>query len=271
VVTDDPKTRAKREAVLRWYKSDPEQNQKSSREAREPNTGTWVFEDERLRQWKERTSKDDQLLWLHGIPGTGKTVLCSTTIDHVQSYCADRPVGEASTRRSVYYYFEFSDNHKQSMANLLKSCIFQLISTNPGISKAAEDLYDDRYMGANEPSLRELLGVLLAEVATYGTLLLMIDALDECPKQERKIFLEKIVGPILGSNIKLLLTSRKETDIERGLPASVKTIAIQDSVVDVDIRTHVSSVVSQDSTLRAMPLKIREEILDGIVSGARGM
>jgi len=37
------------------------------------DTGRWIFEDDRYRAWHE--SRESQVLWLCGSPGTGKTML----------------------------------------------------------------------------------------------------------------------------------------------------------------------------------------------------
>ncbi|ETS83239.1 hypothetical protein PFICI_05115 [Pestalotiopsis fici W106-1] len=260
----------KRTKVLHWYgTSDPKQNQRVSSEARDPNTGAWVFAHEKFTQWKE--SLNGALLWLHGIPGAGKTILCSNIIEHMEIYCNDQSHAKSLPARAIYYYFDFKDSSKQNMQNLLKSCVFQLISTKPGISKAATDLFEDKHMGLNEPSLDELLQTLLEEALLYNTVFLMMDGLDECPEKQRKVFLDKILQPLIKSDIHLLLTSRKETDIEDGLAGSAEVIAIQDSVVDADIRTHVHNIIAHDKRLSAMPSSIQSEMLECIVSGAHGM
>lgn len=45
----------------------------SSRQ-RQKDTGTWLFDDRLYRQWEE-ADEDGSQLWLHGIPGSGKTIL----------------------------------------------------------------------------------------------------------------------------------------------------------------------------------------------------
>ncbi|KAH8669044.1 ankyrin repeat-containing domain protein [Xylariales sp. PMI_506] len=226
------RTRKKRAEVLQWYKtSDPEQNQRASVDSHDSNMGAWTFDNEKLRLW--RKVPGGEVLWMHGIPG--------------------------------------ADSNKQSMRNLLKSCNFQLISVQGATSIAAAALYDGKHGGLGEPSLDELRDVLMEEVAGMQHKYLIIDALDECPKAERSVFLEQILGPIQMANFNILITSRKEADIERSLQDLAMTVSIQDSMVDEDIRTHVKSVISRDERLSVMSLAIQEEIMEGIVSGARGI
>ncbi|TGJ82223.1 hypothetical protein E0Z10_g6558 [Xylaria hypoxylon] len=270
--TDDRYLKKKREKLLRWFKtSDPEQNHIVSRESHEPGTGQWIFENESFKRWANDAGG---LLWLHGIPGAGKTILCSTVIAHLQARSSSPPRGSGSVLDHIlYYYFTFSDDSKQSLTNLLKFIIYQLIAHNQEISEAAASLYDSKSQGSNEPSVKELIDTLAAVASLCtGKVYLLVDALDECPRKERKTFYEKALGPILAAKVNLMIASRGEPDIENALRnISPYEICIQNDDVNADVRAHVNSVISQDPKFQVMQISIQAEILDGIVSGARGM
>ncbi|KAH6886789.1 ankyrin repeat-containing domain protein [Thelonectria olida] len=260
----------KEDKVLRWYKtSDPERNHRLAKDKHEPNTGSWVFEDEKFQHWKETTG---ELLWLHGIPGAGKTVLCSTIIEHMLKYSSTSDHASGLRHQVVYFYFDFSDSSKQNLVSLLKSVIFQLGSTAQGPSTAAESLFETQKRGLNEPSLEELVDVCVAEVVRTQSTYLLIDALDESPMSERGPFFQKFLQSMLQANVSILITSRKEPDIERGLKdVASDIISLQASVVDEDVRTHVHTVIHTDPTLSSVKPALQKEILDEIVAGARGM
>jgi hypothetical protein len=106
-----------RDTVLKWYKScDPEQNHRLSREKHDADICNWIFDTREFQSW---STNEGESMWLHGIPGASKTILCSTIINHMQGIC----LGKAGVR-VVYFYFDFSDNTKQSVPNFLKSIIF---------------------------------------------------------------------------------------------------------------------------------------------------
>ncbi|KAM0420452.1 hypothetical protein ACHAPT_011744 [Fusarium lateritium] len=266
---DHSQNQAKRVEVLRWYKtSDPERNYRLCKEEWEPDTGLWIFEDERFKQWKEAHGK---LLWLHGIPGAGKTMLCSTIINHLLSCTSSSD--EAGPQHHVgYFYFDFSDSSKQNVTNLLKSIIFQLITLRGDMSAPAESLYDAQNGGLSEPSLEELIEVCKAEAARTPTTYLLLDALDECPKSERTKFLDHVLGTMLESELNVLITSRKEPDIASRLKdVALSVVSLEASQVDADVRTHVLRVINRHSSFKSMKPALRKEILDGIVSRAHGM
>jgi ankyrin repeat domain-containing protein 50 len=261
---EDIQKQSKRAAILTWYKtSDPEQNHKVSRSKHEPDTAKWIFDIKDFRNWKDNSGES---LWIHGIPGAGKTVLCSTIIDHMSQHYERDP-----SNRVVYFYFDFADNKMQTVANLLKSVVYQLIAIEEVIPESAASLYT-KYNGLQEPSLDELLGVVIAEVSQTGRTFLIIDALDECPKEEREVFFETFVQGSLPNNLNVLITSREEPDIKAVLrPSFSYTICIQNAVIDADVRVHVGKAIARDARLLKWKPTIREEILEAIVDGSHGM
>ncbi len=261
---DNMQIQSERAAVLAWYKtSDPEQNHRVSRSRHEPDTSRWIFDAEEFTSWDRNPGES---LWLHGIPGAGKTILCSTIIDHVsQVRAGDQGV------KVTYFYFDFSDGDKQSVSDMLKAVIYQLIVDEDELPDSAATLHAKCH-GLTEPGLDELLGVIFAEVSRSSRTFLLIDALDECPRHERTVFFSHILGHPLPENLSLLITSRKEHDIEAALlPAVTHSISIQSSKVDADVRIHVKKSIERDPRLSKWKPSIRDEILAAIVLRSNGM
>jgi hypothetical protein len=171
----------KQQAILDWYKSSaPEQNHVASRDQHEPNTGNWVLESKEFQSWSMHKNES---IWMHGIPGAGKTILCSTIIAHLEESYHNNDGSKV-----IYYYFDFRDRTKQTVSNLLKSSIFQLASRSAGLTESAAAHYE-KYRGSREPSTEELFDVFRDDIKSTGRTFLVIDALDECPQQERRDFL----------------------------------------------------------------------------------
>ena len=255
----------KREAVLKWYKtSHPEQNHYQSRSKHDPETGKWVFESAKFEAWSK---SEGTSLWMHGIPGAGKTILCSSIIDYMQNLYKYK-----SRVNVIYYYFDFADSKKQSVSSFLKSLIFQLASVAHTIPGPALELFE-RCSGLQEPSLDELFGVFVAVLAAEEEkAFLLVDALDECPEEERRVFLKLFFKDPIPKGLSILITSRKEPGIETALKDTVPhNISIQSAVIDADVRVPVSNAISEDPIFQKWKPGIRQEILDGIVHGSQGM
>ena len=260
----DLEKKRRRGAVLKWYKSsDPEQNHQRSRSKHEPDTAKWIFDVKEFQAW---TTQNGEMIWIHGIPGAGKTILCSTIIDHMQERCRNKDKSCV-----LYYYFDFSDSTKQSFSSLLKSLIFQLVSRQDSEATGAEALYD-KCKETQESSEDELLEVLIEELKDIETTYLFIDALDECPEAERALFFNSFFTSSLPAVLSVLITSRKEPDIESALKDKVShNITIQNADIDADVRIHVNNAISKDPAFSKWKPTIRQEMLDAIVSGSNGM
>lgn len=259
--------RMKRETILTWYKSsDPERNHLASRDKHEPNTANWIFDTEAFLSWKSIPSES---LWLHGIPGAGKTILCSTIIEYMKEYCQSHPVNGIA-----YYYFDFSDARKQTIDGFLRSAIVQLSMQREFLPDQVVALYEKCHNVQQEPILDELSEVAFSLLNSSNPTYLLVDALDECQSEERekffKIFFEE--NDLRAARFNVLLTSRQEPDIEAALKNAVThKHPIQSAVVDADVRVHVNKVISTHPKLKKWQPAMRREIEDSIVHGALGM
>lgn len=203
-----------------------------------------------------------------GIPGAGKTILCSSIIEYMQNLYKHK-----SRVKVVYYYFDFADSKKQAVASFLNSVIFQIASVALTIPKPALELFERCNGGLQEPTLDELFDVFVAVLATEEEqTFLMVDALDECLEEERRVFFELFFKAAMSKGLGVLITSRKEPDIETALKdTGFHNISIQSAVIDADVRVHVNNAISKDPVLQKWKPGIRQEILDGIVHGSQGM
>lgn len=66
-----------------------------------------------------KSGQKRQNVSLCGIPGEGKTILCSTIIEHMIKI-------RNSTRSDLYAYFDFDFNEKRTVVSMLSSIIAQL-------------------------------------------------------------------------------------------------------------------------------------------------
>jgi len=81
---------------------DPSINHNIARGIYQNGTASWFTESTTFKEWKSNGS----LLWVHGKPGSGKSILCSSIIQEVERL---RATGLALT---TYFYFDFKDPNK---------------------------------------------------------------------------------------------------------------------------------------------------------------
>jgi NACHT domain len=203
-------------------------------------------------------------LWLHGIPGAGKTILASFIIQEVKQFCDTSGLNDMGW---AYYYCYFGRNQDESH-HFLRWIINQLcrqLSYVPGNLVSFKSLGD-------EPSSADLLDVLSTIVKKFRRVYIVVDALDE--SQNRRFIVDllvKIVGDDIFQNISLLTTSRKELDISRAFEGLCSSISLSNPLVDEDICTYVESQLQTDHKFSRWPVSVRKDIRNALTKGAKGM
>ena len=243
-------------------------NYHKAHKQRQAETGLWLLESAIFTKWKTSAASR---LWLYGIPGCGKTILSSTVIEHLLQHCH----GNASMV-TAYFYFDFNDTQKQDPELMFRSLLCQLLQHSVTISKGVDALFSSCENGQRKPSLHALLDVTCQVAQEFAHVYVILDALDECSQRSELMdMLETVAGWQL-DNLHLLMTSRKERDIERSLETYVgeeDTVCLQKDVVDKDIQRYVQQRLGVDKGLAKWnkDVAIRQEIEAALMGGARGM
>jgi hypothetical protein len=249
--------------ILKWLNiTDPSVNHNAARLKHEPTTGDWLLESELLTTWKE--AKRDSL-WLYGKPGAGKTILCSTLIEHVKSLCT----GD-STDRYAYFYFDFSDAQKQNFSNMLCSFVGQLSAAR--VSEEVDELYKSCNEGQRQPCVDDLVKILVALCSGSHRTYVIVDAMDECTERKQLLtFLCTIIQTDV-IQVNVLVTSREEQDISESLSAVVaKSVNLECAGLDADIERYISKCLDNDSDWQNDTSEVKEEIREALLKGAHGM
>jgi hypothetical protein len=152
-----------------------------------PHTGRWILEDKIICNWKDSDEPETPIVWMHGIPGAGKTILASIIIQRCIESCKQIP--EHSTS---YFYCKDGDPEMNNALDVYKGILNQLVAQHPYL---VPHCYEKRLSGADvslrSPALaKQLLEVLCAAIPKQY---IIIDGLDECEPHERKEILKFFV------------------------------------------------------------------------------
>lgn len=249
--------------ILKWLKvTDPSVNHNAARDKHEPTTGDWLLESEIFTNWTGATTGS---LWLYGKPGAGKTILCSTLIEHVKLLCA----GE-STDRYAYFYFDFSDTQKQTVSNMLCSIVAQLSVSI--LSHEVDQLYHRCKDGQHRPCQHDLIETLVTLLNELPRTYLIVDALDECSERTQLLdSLRKIIQRT-ATHANVLVTSREEHDISKSLEGIIsKSVSLEGGGLDSDIKRHIQKCLENDVAWKNDTSEVKQEIQETLVQGAHGM
>ncbi|KAE9362915.1 hypothetical protein N431DRAFT_143912 [Stipitochalara longipes BDJ] len=238
-----------RQAVLDWIcrSGDTSTLHNRAGEKRHPDSGLWFLESADFAGWMASPG----FFWLHGIPGCGKTVLCSTIIKAIQDIRL-----ETTTIKLAYFYFNFQDTDKQDVAVVLRSLIKQLCAGELKFPQEVTDLYD-RYKPVNqEPGVEDLISTILATIdhLKKKEVYVVMDTLDEFPEKAGDKRMQSLLDLIKqmiehgAKNLHILATSRNEHDIR----ATLEDLAMEDP-------------------FKKLPSRLKDSIEERLAEGAQGM
>lgn len=160
-------------------------------------TCDWILGREELRRWLKPDGKP--LLWLHGIPGCGKSFLYAKVVNHLQEL-ARRGAGPPC----VYFFFCGADKERVTTAAVLRSWIMQLARAFP--SEVRDIILATARASENtRASDSEVKTLFVSLFAAMPPCYLTVDALDECVDWRALVAL---LRSGLRPDCKLLVTSR---------------------------------------------------------------
>ncbi|KAF7966438.1 hypothetical protein HWV62_38376 [Athelia sp. TMB] len=232
----------KKRDINNWMAApDTSPNYKAAREKHQQGTGSWFVGGSVFEEWKAHPGS---VLWLHGGPGCGKTILCSSAIENVKQSCKNKgSVGYA------YYFFDGTSAQSKPAAyeSLIRSMIMQFSDRLDGIHPALAGLYDSEDKGRHQPLISTLEDALLKIIKSFCSSYILIDALDECTEQRRLLKWIHSIALQTSGSLHLMVTSRPEPDIKGDLRSllNIQEIDLMSRHVSNDIRDYIDTKLSE--------------------------
>ncbi|KAH9013212.1 hypothetical protein EDB85DRAFT_984081 [Lactarius pseudohatsudake] len=270
---DDMNRNQLRRDLRNWVSPpDPSINYNTACGAHHEGTAAWLTRGDSFKGWRT----DGCLMWVHGKPGSGKSILSSVIIRDIEDIC------NAGFASMAYFYFDFKDTGKQDSRALLSSLLIQLSDQSDTYCDILHDLYSTHRRGSVQPNDDALTQCLKTMLVALGQtpIYLILDAVDEClntsgmPSPREKVLrLVKELVELKLSNLHLCITSRPEIDIRNALePLAAHRISLHDeSGQNADIANYVSSIVYSDSRMRRWRAEEREIVVGTLSAKADGM
>ncbi|KAJ7114768.1 ankyrin repeat-containing domain protein [Mycena epipterygia] len=224
------------EKLEKWleYPPDMKKKQDDTQELHHAGTGSWFLDSQQFNEWKEKSGS----LWIKGNSGTGKSVLSSVVI---KKLFGDRQPSVQGTAAVAYFYFDFRDEKRQLVKNMLRSIIMQLSAQSPNPYLALDRLYNSSN-GQTLPTYEQLLGILNELLLELSRAYIILDALDECKDTHLLIQLISSLRQRTRSPLHLLVTSQPR-EIFTVPFDGVEHIVLEPDIVHNDIQLFVSSEV----------------------------
>ncbi|KAI0098044.1 hypothetical protein GGR51DRAFT_565932 [Nemania sp. FL0031] len=234
-------------------------------------SGRWIFEDPTYLKWTKSTALLESILFIHGMPGAGKTLLASRIISHLRSLPGTT---------CLFFYFKQPDDTKTSMNYMLRSLLVQIITRDAGV---VPELYRRCCMVSNLEA-RQLLS-LKAWTAdllkSQRTCMIILDGIDECTHKgagnEALQIIDWLATTVIpdaekeGSRLRLLALGQRDGIVDEALSKypSIRLDAVRAHLNDIDLfaRSRASEIRER------FGLESVEEltIIDKVTMTAKGM
>ncbi|KAF2194322.1 hypothetical protein K469DRAFT_783362 [Zopfia rhizophila CBS 207.26] len=207
---------SRRADIIRWLSPEPYiQHHKQVTQGVLAGTGQWLLSDPVFKKWKDESASS--ILWLHGIPGSGKSKLVSIVIeDALKSFKAgDSP-------QPVFFYCSRNpaEPARSDPRAVLASLARQLSCLAPGkpLLKPTVDLFkkeEAENFASGSLQVEESCELIMQLIEQYPLTKIIIDAMDECDPWKRRELLKALEQILRDSSnlVKVFISSRNDQDI----------------------------------------------------------
>ncbi|KAI8953167.1 ankyrin repeat-containing domain protein [Xylaria longipes] len=285
---------AKHVKLVRWLSTVPVSAHHTLRsDERMSDSAKWLLDHEDYRSWKNSSSS--AMLLLHGIAGSGKSILCSAGID---SYLKNQTANTRAAPLAFFYCADFKFEPERSQPSEIFRSIVKQLTVNQLAQQsplAVRDVILSEFERRDAQSRVDGLELqklsiqdcvkLIQEVTAVDPVTIVIDALDEIERYSRPQLvdgLKQIVSNSLNV-VKVFLTCRNdsrvftlsEEDVDTsGQPSGrLQKICISRDDTLEDMEAYVKCQLSVMKSARHLlngnvSWKLCEVLVDKLVTGA---
>lgn len=212
-------------------------------------TGAWLTESEEYRQW--HNGSEDGLLWIKGIPGSGKSVVAASLIENFATEGV--PV--------LFFFFRQIIDANHRPVNLLRDWLDQVLVYSPPLQVVLKS-YVEKKRSLESVSIQDLWNHLRTALAQLPLVYCVADALDEMDhKNDEFTRCLADLGHWRPARVKVLMTSRPVAAVEDPMRRiSYVDLRMDERFVDVDIATYVRHALEHSSISKENQELIRNAV-----------
>lgn len=220
------------------------------------------------QSWLEPVGDKSKFLWIHGLPGFGKTVLCSRLVAHARTKTSS-PI--------AHFFLSYESEKRRDPEFALQSWIAQLMAQREDMLDYVNRTIIAEQKSQSPRSTRDIVHQLWWNAAaTIPGSTFILDGLDECtvPIED---FLHMLGRTLKARRIRVLIVSRNQSEIREVLtsPSFGDGVDFSDygiSHVDTsdDLQTFSRAMVDSKLASRTLSTKARMDIAQRVASRSEG-
>lgn len=241
-------------------------------------TCEWILGRAEFRHWisSDFPGNTAKMLWIHGVPGSGKTILCANLVENLSR----------EPHLIAYYFMSSGSKSREDPYVVIRSWISQIVSHNQEARNIAYAKLDAKVAGTDSATRKETLELFQAIAEGIPHCTFVVDGLDECAwasegsdgsrDKSPEEFLRAIRQSISHTTTRLLVVSRDEHDIRRGFFSKADGPLItpfEYKISTDDVKTDITSF-SKDVVNVKLANKsgsFRDQLSDEIANRCDGM
>ncbi|KAJ4129179.1 hypothetical protein NW768_007714 [Fusarium equiseti] len=245
-----------------FLKINPQSQFETAQLLRNSDTGGWFIKNPVVAQWMVQPNSK---MWLTGIPGSGKTLLCGLLIERVLNICTTDTI-------LAFSFCDYKNPETQALGNILSSIALQVALQNPEAFARLQDYYKELNPKSGLPrqvDIGKLSDTITDMCKLFPKVFLIVDGLDECINNTREI--TRGVSQLSSSipNLSIALFSRREVEISSELVPDYEEIEIAAHTQDLEL--YIDAEMTGRPTLCGLPPEESNRIKEILISKANGM
>ncbi|KAL9009873.1 MAG: hypothetical protein Q9173_005138 [Seirophora scorigena] len=228
---------------------------------RMPGSCEWILQRPTFLSWLKDNSNDMRIIWVHGVPGCGKSILSAYLIELLQN------MGHSCQ----FFFFRFGDSAKKTVNSLLRSLAYQVAAQLPELRAQMQQLADDaaRLEKAESRVIWQKVFVArLYRMRLRKPLYWIIDALDECESPQLLLRL------ILSSTstqlpLRIVFTGRNTETLSTAFQR-FETPVLIDHVAADDTKDDLEMYVAQEVRYMRGDQYFKTQVIQSVCAMAKG-
>ena len=232
--------------ALTWLAVDDQEDDLDRLSGRcQPDTCDWFFKHAKIVSWA-KDEPNELLLWLKGIPGSGKSVLCSQLINHLRK----------TDDCTVAFYLCKSYSNRNHCLQILKSIAAQLLRSHRELASYVVQEFASQGQNPSITRLRKLLANMQRK-----RIRIVVDGLDEIEGSEHSQVIAELdcLTKVKDGSCKVLVSSREDITISKLLRQKA-TLSLTDEQEEI----HKAIQVFINHEIRGLKDRFQDSILKTI-------